>query len=111
MNAVELVALASSVSLLAGWRLYLVTLVTGIAMKMGWIALPEQLAALTCYALLFPQLVVAGGVERQLEGLLVVPGVVDAATWGGVGKRVAADQVASTYVGRVEAPLGGDVIY
>jgi hypothetical protein len=46
MNAVELVALASSVSLLAGWRLYLVTLVTGIAMKMGWIALPEQLAAL-----------------------------------------------------------------
>jgi hypothetical protein len=46
MNAVELVALASSVSLLAGWRLYLVTLVTGIAMKMGWVALPEQLAAL-----------------------------------------------------------------
>ena len=28
MDAVELIALASSVSLLAGWRLYLVTLVT-----------------------------------------------------------------------------------
>jgi len=50
MNAVELVALASSVSLLAGWRLYLVTLVTGIAMKMGWVALPEQLAALDILA-------------------------------------------------------------
>ena len=46
MNAVELVALAASTSLLAGWRLYLVTLVTGLAMKFGWIALPEQLHAL-----------------------------------------------------------------
>jgi len=50
MNAVELVALAASVSLLAGWRLYLVTLVTGIAMKFGWIGLPEQLAALDVLA-------------------------------------------------------------
>ena len=46
MNAVELIALAASTSLLAGWRLYLVTLVTGLAMKLGWIALPEQLHAL-----------------------------------------------------------------
>ena len=44
MDAVELIALASSVSLLAGWRLYLVTFVTGLAMKFGWIDLPEQLA-------------------------------------------------------------------
>ena len=50
MNAVELVALAASVSLLAGWRLYLVTLVTGIAMKMGWVGLPEQLSALDVLA-------------------------------------------------------------
>ena len=50
MNAVELVALASSLSLLAGWRLYLVTLVTGMAMKFGWIALPEQLEALDILA-------------------------------------------------------------
>jgi len=50
MTAVELIALASSVSLLAGWRLYLVTLVTGLAMKFGWIALPEQLHALDILA-------------------------------------------------------------
>ena len=43
MNPVQLVALAASTSLLAGWRLYLVTLVTGLAMKFGWIALPQQL--------------------------------------------------------------------
>ena len=50
MNAVELIALASSISLLAGWRLYLVTFVTGLAMKFGWIALPEQLRALDVLA-------------------------------------------------------------
>ena len=50
VNAVELLALASTVSLLAGWRLYLVTFVTGLAMKYGWIALPEQLQALEILA-------------------------------------------------------------
>ena len=50
MSAVELVALASSVSLLAGWRLYLVTFVTGLAMKFGWVALPDQLQALDVLA-------------------------------------------------------------
>lgn len=50
MNAVELVALASTVSLLAGWRLYLVTFVTGLAMKFGWVALPDQLHALDVLA-------------------------------------------------------------
>ena len=50
MNAIELVALVASTSLLAGWRLYLVTLVTGLAMKFGWIALPDQLAALDILA-------------------------------------------------------------
>ena len=50
MNAVELIALAASTSLLAGWRLYLVTLVTGIAMKFGWVALPQQLEALDILA-------------------------------------------------------------
>ena len=50
MSALELVALASSVSLLAGWRLYFVTLVTGLAMKFGWIALPDQLDALDVLA-------------------------------------------------------------
>lgn len=46
MGATELIALAASTSLLAGWRLYLVTLVTGLAMRFGWIALPDHLQAL-----------------------------------------------------------------
>ena len=50
MSAVELIALASTVSLLAGWRLYLVSFVTGLAMKFGWIALPDQLHALDVLA-------------------------------------------------------------
>lgn len=50
MDAAELVALAASVSLLAGWRLYLCVLVTGLAMKFGLIDLPERLAALDVIA-------------------------------------------------------------
>lgn len=46
MGATELIALAASTSLLAGWRLYLVTFVTGLAMRYGWIALPDHLHAL-----------------------------------------------------------------
>ena len=46
MGATELIALAASTSLLAGWRLYLVTLVTGLAMRFGWIALPDHFHAL-----------------------------------------------------------------
>ena len=50
MTAIELIALASSISLLAGWRLYFVTFATGLAMKLGWIALPDQLQALDVLA-------------------------------------------------------------
>ena len=50
MSALELVAVASSISLLAGWRLYFVTLVTGVAMKWGFVAMPEQLRALDVLA-------------------------------------------------------------
>jgi hypothetical protein len=50
VSAVQLVALASTVSLLAGWRLYLVTFVVGLAMRFGWIALPQQLHALDVLA-------------------------------------------------------------
>ena len=50
MSAVQLVPLASTVSLLAGWRLYLVTFAVGLAMKFGWIALPQQLHALDVLA-------------------------------------------------------------
>lgn len=50
MTPVELIALAASTSLLAGWRLYLVTLITGLGMKFGWVALPDQLQALDILA-------------------------------------------------------------
>ena len=50
MTGIELIALAASTSLLAGWRLYLVTLVTGLAMKFGFVALPDQLQALDVLA-------------------------------------------------------------
>ena len=50
MSAVELIALASTVSLLAGWRLYLVTFAVGLAMKFGWVALPDQLRTLDVLA-------------------------------------------------------------
>ena len=50
MTPVELVALAASTSLLAGWRLYLVTLITGLGMKFGWVALPDHLQALDVLA-------------------------------------------------------------
>jgi uncharacterized membrane protein len=46
MTAVQLIALASTVSLLAGWRLYLVTFAVGLAMHFHWLALPQQLHAL-----------------------------------------------------------------
>ncbi len=65
MEAVELIALASSVSLLAGWRLYLVTFVTGLGMKFGWVDLPEQLAALDVLA--NPWLIGVAGVAAVAE--------------------------------------------
>jgi len=50
MSALQLIALASTVSLLAGWRLYLVTFAVGLAMKFGWVALPQQLHGLDVLA-------------------------------------------------------------
>jgi Domain of unknown function (DUF4126) len=50
MSAIELIALASTVSLLAGWRLYLVTFAVGLAMKLGWVELPQHLHALDVLA-------------------------------------------------------------
>src|SRR5687768_280774 len=46
MGLMELLGLAASVSLLAGWRLYLCVFVTGLAMRSGWIGLPDHLEAL-----------------------------------------------------------------
>ena len=50
MGIVELLGLAASVSLLSGWRLYLTVLVTGLAMRSGYIDLPENLAMLDTLA-------------------------------------------------------------
>lgn len=50
MGAVELLGLAGSMSLLAGWRLYLVTFATGLAMRVGIIDLPSHLHTLQALA-------------------------------------------------------------
>jgi hypothetical protein len=50
VTPVEIIALAASTSLLAGWRLYLVTFITGLGMRLGWIALPDQLQILDVLA-------------------------------------------------------------
>ena len=50
MGALEIVGLAGSISLLAGWRLYLCLFVTGLGMRLGWIELPTHLASLAALA-------------------------------------------------------------
>jgi hypothetical protein len=50
MSAAQLIALASTVSLLAGWRLYLVTFVVGLGMRLGWLPIPNQLHGLDVLA-------------------------------------------------------------
>lgn len=50
LGIVEILGVAGSLSLLAGWRLYLTILVTGTAMYFGWLPLPEHLAALQVLA-------------------------------------------------------------
>ena len=46
MGIMEIIGIAGSVSLLAGWRLYLCIFATGLAMRMDALPLPEHLAAL-----------------------------------------------------------------
>jgi hypothetical protein len=46
VGLVELLGVAGSVSLLAGWRMYLCVFATGLAMKLGWIDLPQHLQSL-----------------------------------------------------------------
>lgn len=50
MGILEILGVAGSLSLLAGWRLYLTILATGIAMHFGWLPLPEHLKALQVLA-------------------------------------------------------------
>jgi hypothetical protein len=65
MSAIELIALAASTSLLAGWRLYLVTFATGLAMRWGYVDLPQQLAALDVLA--DPWLITIAGAAALFE--------------------------------------------
>jgi hypothetical protein len=46
MNAVEILGIASGLSVLAGWRLYATVFVTGILQLFGWWDVPPQLASL-----------------------------------------------------------------
>ncbi len=50
MGGVELIGLAASISLLSGWRIYLCTFATGLAMRTGWLELPHHLASLDVLA-------------------------------------------------------------
>ncbi len=50
LGIVEILGIATSASLLAGWRLYLVVLATGIAMRTGMVPLPEHLDSLQVLA-------------------------------------------------------------
>jgi len=50
MGTIELLGLAGSVSLLAGWRLYLCVFATGLAMRTGWLELPDRLDMLAALA-------------------------------------------------------------
>lgn len=50
MGIIEILGVAGSLSLLAGWRLYLTILATGAAMRMGWLPLPDHLEALAVLA-------------------------------------------------------------
>lgn len=50
MGIIEILGVAGSLSLLAGWRLYLTIFATGIAMYFGWLPLPDHLQALQILA-------------------------------------------------------------
>ena len=46
MSALEILGIAASLSLLAGWRLYATVLAVGVALRFGWWQLPTQLTNL-----------------------------------------------------------------
>ena len=50
MGVMEVIGIAGSVSLLAGWRLYLCMVATGLAMRYELLPLPEHLASLAVLA-------------------------------------------------------------
>ncbi len=46
MSALEILGMAASLSLLAGWRLYATVLAVGVALRFGWWQLPDHLTNL-----------------------------------------------------------------
>ncbi|MEO5493252.1 MAG: DUF4126 domain-containing protein [Sphingomonas sp.] len=67
MDAVGIVGLAASISLLSGWRLYLCVFAVGLAMRFGWVPLPAQLHSLDVLA--NPWVIGAAGVGALAEFL------------------------------------------
>jgi hypothetical protein len=85
MTGVELLALAASTSLLAGWRLYLVTFVTGMSMRLGWIDLPDKLSALDVLA--NPWVLVISGAAAVFEFVADKIAFIDS-LWDGINSAV-----------------------
>lgn len=65
MDAVGIIGLAASISLLAGWRLYLCIFAVGLSMHFGWIALPQQLHSLDILA--NPWVIAVAGIGALAE--------------------------------------------
>lgn len=65
MGVTELLGLAASISLLAGWRLYLCVFAVGLAMHFGWLPLPDHLHGLQ--ALASPWVIGAAGIGALAE--------------------------------------------
>ncbi len=65
MSAMEIIALATSFSLLSGWRLYFSLFATGLAMRFELIDLPAQMASLDILA--SPWVLAAAGVGLIAE--------------------------------------------
>lgn len=67
MGVVELLGVASSISLLAGWRIYLCVFAVGWAMRLGWLDLPDKVASLDVLA--NPWVLTAAGIGMVAEFL------------------------------------------
>jgi hypothetical protein len=81
MGIVEVLGLAVSVSLLAGWRLYLSIFATGLAMRLGALPLPDHLHALD--ALANPWVMGVAGIAALVEFLADMVAWLDSA-WDAV---------------------------
>lgn len=85
MGAAELIAFSMSFSLLAGWRLYAAVLVTGLAMRLDILPLPEQLASLAVLG--SPWVLVIAALGTAAEFLADKVAWVDSA-WDGIHSLV-----------------------